>query len=86
MKHSFEITKRIDENILKNLKQKLYLGYEKIVNLLIENGANVNNLNHDNDTSLIVAAAQGNFSFFNESKINLQIKLLNQGTRKLLKC
>lgn len=40
----------------------LFIGYEKIVQILIENGANVNAMNDENDTALLYAAAKGKIS------------------------
>lgn len=39
-----------------------FIGFEKIVRKLIENGANVNVVNQESDTALIFGAINGNIS------------------------
>lgn len=46
------------------------LGSEKITDLLINNGANVNSRNVDGDTALNLAIAFGNFKIFQSLKVN----------------
>lgn len=44
-----------------------YSGYQKIVDLLIESGADVNAKNKYNETALISAAWKGNFQIENST-------------------
>lgn len=44
------------------------LGFEKIGRMLIEKGANVNAVNKNNDSALLIAAFKGKLSFLNSIK------------------
>lgn len=41
----------------------LFLGFEEITRMLIEKGANVNAVNEDNNSALVLAIVEGNVSF-----------------------
>lgn len=40
----------------------LFVGFEKIVHILIENGVNVKAVNEKNNSALIFAASKGNYN------------------------
>lgn len=74
---------KVNQNVYigRNYKKKLftYSGYEEIVDLLIENGADVNSRNNNNESVLIFAAGKGN-SQIEKSKADqkLCIAILNK--------
>lgn len=47
------------QNVLRLIDQFCFLGYEKVLAILIRNGANVNAVEHIGMTPLYVAAQQG---------------------------
>lgn len=72
-KISFQAAGAYTANLSSNISISVLLGFERIVRMLIERGANVNAVNSGHNSALIYAAVNGNIS--NENSFSRQIKI-----------